>query len=113
MCPKGDHYIQVPHTITLCFPREDTVLDSYILLLLEQVGKHKEAAKASATFSYHNPHNTHIKSNVKYYKSLKDVTDEDLKPEDSLDYVSVSNTEISLFQPPEMRTPLYTVEPTP
>lgn len=48
----------------------------------------KEAARASMTYSYFNPHNIQILRNTNFYKTLQDVTDKDLVSIETLDYVS-------------------------
>ena len=52
-----------------------------------QDGKISEGAKACATFSYHNPRNIHIQANIRYYQAQPSVTEEDMKPLDTMAYV--------------------------
>ena len=56
-----------------------------------QDGQVKEAAKACASFGYHNPRNMHIKANMKFYSGQPKVTEEDQKPLEPKLYVSPKN----------------------
>ena len=48
----------------------------------------REAAKACASFGYHNPRNMHITANIKFYSGQPQVTEEDQKPMETKRYVS-------------------------
>ena len=67
-----------------------------------QDGQVKEAAKACASFAYHNPRNTHIKVNINFYNGQPQVTEEDKIPMETKLYVSEkysSTTRYLKYQP--------------
>ena len=67
-----------------------------------QEGKTREAARTSATYDYYHPRNIHIKNNMKYYKSLKEVTEEDLVTMETVQYVSHVGACFRLYLGPEI-----------
>ena len=60
----------------------------HIALFLKD-GQVREAAKACASFGYHNPRNMHIKANLKFYSGQPQVTEDDQKPIEPKLYVSL------------------------
>ena len=53
-----------------------------------QEGKYKEAAQAFSIFSYYTPHDITVKKSLSFYKSMPQLTEDDLVPNVTLKYVS-------------------------
>ena len=56
-------------------------------LLFKQEEKFKEAARALSSFAYYSPHDITIKQSMSFYKSMKQLSKEDLLPRETFDYV--------------------------
>ena len=85
--------------------------------MIIQDGQVREAAKACASFAYHNPRNMHIKANMKFYSGQPKVTEEDQKPLEPKVYVSpkipdsfVENSTYSSSSCPYFSPPLFSVQ---
>lgn len=83
---------------------------NYLQMSFYKEEKFKEAARALSSFAYYSPHDITIKQSMSFYKSMKQLSKEDLLPRETFDYRELFAEGHRMFHTKEWEKMVQTLE---